>query len=319
MWARLRAQRPVSDEALEAEPVGGDVPGGMFAVDHRGDLHLLMPVAGPHSGHAPPDLKGLKVRHRVLQDIGDCVDLVAGAAHEGVFTPLCREILDRVEDGAGAWDAVSSTVRAWQATWRPCGSQLEKTVQIGLYGELLTLERLLIPALGPAAVHHWSGPEYERHDFVGERLHLEVKTTTRSRHEHEISRVDQLDVPHGRRLLLVSLLLERSLAGQDTLADRIDAVSSLVRSDAEAWDAFHSKLVAVGWSDEMRRTGELLRFSGVRPLVVPVEGNFPRLPVGLILPAGIVSLRYTVDLVNLPSLGLDEVIEQVRSDFPPGR
>lgn len=193
---------------------------------------------------------------------------------------------------------------------------MDKTTQVGLYGELLALERIMIPALKTQAIDHWSGPDQERHDFVGTALHLEVKTTRRRRHEHEISRADQLSVPAPRRLLLLSILLEESVQGTHTLADRIDAVLDLIRHDATASDTFMAKLVPLGWSEEMRATGELLRFfEHFHALVLPVEGNFPRLPYDLVLPSGIVGLRYTVDLSNLPSLDIDEVIDAVRTGF----
>jgi len=65
-----------------------------------------------------------------------------------------------------------------------------ETVHVGLFGELLVLKTLMIPCFGPSAVNQWSGPESERHDFVGDRLRLEVKTTRKSQDEHEISRLD---------------------------------------------------------------------------------------------------------------------------------
>ena len=176
----------------------------------------------------------------------------------------------------------------------------------------------MIPALGPRAVHHWSGPAHERHDFVGTGLHFEVKTTRKNRHEHEISRADQLSVPEGRRLMLASLLLEESTMGAESLADRVDAVTDLLRADATAADAFQAKLVQIGWSEELRSTGELLRFhSAFKSLILPVEGPFPRLPDEFVLPSGIVALRYTVDLENLPAFSRDEVLDEVRRGFPP--
>jgi hypothetical protein len=258
------------------------------------------------------------VRHRQLENYGEYLDLVAAACHQSIFSPLCAEVLNSiVEQERRPWEAVFSTIRAWQAAWKVSAPSMEKTVQVGLYGELLALELIMIPALGPRAVHHWSGPDGERHDFVGAQIHLEVKTTRKRKHEHEISRVDQLSVPAGRRLLFVSLLLEESSMGTKTLADRIDAIAELLRSDAAAADAFQVKLVRIGWSEEMRRTGELLRFhDDLDSVILPVDGRFPRLPDDFVLPPGVVSLKYTVDLANLPGLGMDEVLAQVQDGFP---
>lgn len=318
IWVDLRTRRPDHDDVLETVEASAGIPGSMFGIDRRGDLHLLLPVAGPSERQpALPDLRGLRVRHRVLGKAGQFADLCANACHQRMFTPLCQQIIEAVvTEQRRPWDAVFSTLRDWQAAWKAAAPAMDRTVQVGLYGELLVLERIMIPALGPRAVAHWSGPDSERHDFVGPGLHLEVKTTRRRRHEHEISRADQLSVPAPRRLLLLSILLEESVQGPRTLADRIDAVLELIRHDAAASDAFMAKLVPLGWSEEMRSTGELLRFhERFDALALPVEGTFPRLPDDLVLPSGIVSLRYSVDLSNLPSMDLDEVVGTVRTGF----
>jgi len=191
---------------------------------------------------------------------------------------------------------------------------MSKTVQVGLFGELLTLERIMIPALGSAAVHSWSGPEAERHDFVGKFVHVEVKTTRKSRHEHEISRIDQLDPPEGRNLMVISVLLEESLGGLETVASKMDDVVDLIRVDGAASDAFQAKMVQLGWSDELRRSGELLQFNLRDALIYEVNETFPRLPTGFRPPDGVVALKYTIDLANIPSIGIDEAVTAIRGE-----
>jgi hypothetical protein len=318
IWADLRTRRPDHDDALATVQASSVISGSMFGIDQRGDLHLLLPVEGPSDRQpAVPDLRGLRVRHRILDRAGQFVDVCSNACHQRMFTPLCEQIIEAVAvEQRRPWDAVFTTLRDWQVAWKAASPAMEKTVQVGLYGELLALEKIMIPALGSRAIDHWSGPDNERHDFVGRSLHLEVKTTRRRRHEHEISRVDQLSVPAPRRLLVLSILLEQSVQGTHSLADRIDAVLDLIRHDATASDTFMAKLVPLGWSEELRSTGELLRFfEHFDALTLPVEGEFPRLPDDLVLPSGIVGLRYTVDLSNLPSMDFDEVIQAVRTGF----
>jgi hypothetical protein len=148
-------------------------------------------------------------------------------------------------------------------------------------------------------------------------MHVEVKATRRRRHEHEISRLDQLHAPEDRVLYLASVILEESAAGAGTLATRIDAVSELLRTAPAESDEFQAKLVLLGWSDEMRRTGELLRFHHADSIILAVDEGFPRLPPGFSPPPGVIAIRYTVDLANLPVLGREEVIDAVRDGFPP--
>ena len=288
-----------------------------MGMDQTGNLHLLIPVRRGPAGAPPPDLNGLRVRHRLLET-GEVIELSAPPSHESVFSPFCREVADAiVVECREPWAAVAATVRNWQSAWRPLRPAMDKTVQVGLFGELLVLRSLMIPVLGPAAVDQWSGPDSERHDFVGRRLHLEVKTTRRGRPEHEISRLDQLRVPKGRQLLFVSVQLEQSVGGGETLATQLDATVDLLRADAAALDAFMVKMVDMGWSEEMRNSGELLRFFVRGASVYAVDNDFPRIPDDFAPPSGVVSVKYTIDLANLPELDFDEATTLVR-DANPG-
>ncbi len=170
----------------------------------------------------------------------------------------------------------------------------------------MVLRSLMIPAIGSAAVDQWSGPESERHDFVSDGLHIEVKTTRKSCPEHEISRLDQLRVPDECQLLFVSIQLEETIGGNETLATQVDAIVELLRGDTAALDGFMKKMVYLGWSEEIRNSGELLRFFVRGAEVYAVDEDFPRLHDDFLPPSGIVSVKYTVDLANLPSLGVDE-------------
>lgn len=313
-WAELRARRPVSDDALATLPMlvdGGETPLSM-GMDQAGNLHLLIPVLAGPAGAMPPDLIGLRVRHRRLES-GQCLDLVASPSHERVFTPFCREVVDAVVgQRRDPWAAVAATIRAWQSAWKPARLEMEKSVQVGLVGELLVLRNLVIPSVGTAAVVSWSGPDSERHDFVIDKLHLEVKTTRRSRHEHEVSRLDQFRAPEGGELLVVSVLLEESVGGTETLATYVDSTTDLLRGDPAALDEFMAKLARLNWSDEMRRSGELLRFAVRDASAFRVDDDFPRLPDDFVVPSGVVSVRYTVDLANVPSLSMEEATALVR-------
>lgn len=144
-------------------------------------------------------------------------------------------------------------------------------------------------------------------------MHLEVKTTTRQDERHEISRLDQLRAPEGKRLLLASVMLERSAAGAMSIADLVDQTMQALGSDGRAMDALDAGLKTLGWRDELRQTGTLLRFNLRDAQVFAVEGSFPRLPDDYTPPRGVTGIKYVIDVAARSSLGAPEVQEILRA------
>jgi hypothetical protein len=317
-WMQLRAKRPASDGALTTLPIptsAGDESGLLLGMDAAQNLHLLIPVQRPPKGRMPPDLNGMRVRHQKLET-GEVLDLTASSAHEQFFNPVCQDVIEAVLDGRDPWRAVDLIIRNWRSAWQATRAPMEKITQVGLFGELYVLQNVLIPFLGAPAIDLWSGPLAERHDFVTDRLHIEVKTTRKSRHEHEISRLDQLYTPGDSRLLLVSIQLEESLAGQQSLATLFDNINELLRPTPAALDLFAQHMADLDWSEDMRNSADLLRFNVRDALVYIVDEEFPRIPQDFKPPSGVIAIRYTVDLANLPALGMDEVRTLVRDSYP---
>lgn len=302
-WARLRDQR-ISHDAIY-ELVADGFNECLLGVTPDGRLHLLVAVVvAPAS--LPPDLQSIQVR--AVEADQTWLDVSARSHHEELFTLLANKVVYAVRvEGREPAIAVEKTIDELRSALRPVVPDLSHAEQIGLFGELWVLSNVLLATVGSRICHLWSGPDSERHDFVGQRVHVEVKTTTRSEPKHEISRVDQLRAPPGRRLLLVSLLLERSLAGEESLADRVDEVREKLGNDGAAIDVFEAQLAKVGWHDGLRQTGSLLRFNFRDVHVFEVSGSFPRLPDDYMPPRGVSAIRYTIDVGNLPSLNVDEV------------
>lgn len=304
-WDSLRRER--SPHEFVVEPVDDDVENRLLGIDPDGRLHLLIGVdQEPLS--LPPDLQSIEVR--VVEDSQTWIDVSARSHHETLFTMVVNRILYALRvEGRDPATSVQKTIDELRAAFRPVSLELGISEQIGLFGELWVLSNVLIPALGNRACHLWSGPHSERHDFVGNGVHLEVKTTTRSEQKHEISRLDQLRTPKGKRLLLASVLLERSLAGDETLSDLADQISKKIRNDGYTTDVFETRLRQVGWRDELRHSGSLLRFNLREIHVFEIEGSFPRLPDDYEPPRGVTSIKYTIDVSARSVLSRETVNE----------
>lgn len=304
-WASLRERRTPFEWTME--PVDDSRSDCMLAVDPDGRLHLLVAV-DVEPPTLPPDLQGIEVR--VMESQGIWLDVSARSHHEDLFTMVANKIHYAIRaQGRDPAISVEATIDELRAALRPVGLEMSVSEQIGLFGELWVLANVLLPNLGARACHLWSGPVGERHDFVGDQVHIEVKTTTRSEEKHEISRLDQLRAPDGKRLLLASVLLERSIGGESTVADLVDGIVDGLQNDACAIDIFDARLKALGWHDALRQSGSLLRFNLRNVRVFEVEGSFPRLPDDYAPPRGVTAIKYTIDLAAQSMLDVDNVNE----------
>lgn len=302
-WAGLRDRRP--DHEAIYEFVADDVDDALLGVTPDGRLHLFVAVdATPPT--LPPDLQSIQVR--LVEADRIWLDVSARSHHEELFTLVANKVVYAIRvEGRDPAIAVDRTIDEVRSALKPVVPDLSQTEQIGLFGELWVLSNVLLSTVGPRICHVWSGPDSERHDFVGQGVHIEVKTSIRSEPKHEISRIDQLRAPAGKRLLMVSLLLERSMGGEETLADRVDEVREKLGNDGHAIDVFEAQLAKLGWHEGLRQTGSLLRFTFRDVHVFEVAGSFPRLPDDYRPPPGVSGIRYTIDVGSLPSLNVADV------------
>lgn len=291
-WANLKAQ--LQGGGTLVEPVDPDIPGCLVGVDEDSFLHLMIAI-GDEPEDIPQELEAVVVR--VIETDRLYLDVFAKGHYEMIFTPMANQIFAGVSvQGRKPIDVVIDTIEEFRGALKPLKPVLTLSEQIGLIGETWVLRNAMIPNIGTRACLLWSGPDSERHDFIGDKAHIEVKTTTRSEDRHEISRLDQLRAPRDKKLLFASIQLERTEGGDMTLATLIDSVISDLGTDGHAIDAFQSRLARVRWHDGLRQSGELKRFSLRDVQFFEVDGSFPRMPDDYVPPRGIVAIRYTIDL-----------------------
>jgi hypothetical protein len=99
--------------------------------------------------------------------------------------------------------------------------------------------------------------------------------------------------------------------GSETLVNLVDSVTAAVRHDPAAIDSFLTKLDGLDWSDDMRRSSDLVRFHVRDAQIFEVDDEFPQLPANSILLNGVLAVRYTISLANLPQLDIAEVRQDI--------
>jgi hypothetical protein len=188
-------------------------------------------------------------------------------------------------------------------------SVLSSDREVGLFGELMVIDCLVSTLGGTQAVTSWRGPNGDEHDFDLGSGDLEVKSTLSEKRVHWISSLSQLEPTPGRTLWLLSMQLTTGLGEALTIADIVARLQSrLVGPDLEA---FAKKLYSVGWRDKYRATMRRRFRMRSRPLILPVDAEFPALTPDRVMAAGMSLARLREISYSIDVSGLNE------EPFPP--
>ncbi len=230
------------------------------------------------------------------------------AGFNEVFTHLVQDIIARAAretSEAGAAHVLRARLILWQRLLqRDRTNGLTPEEQRGLYGELHTLETLLLPRLGPlATVQAWTGPLGTPQDFqIPGAIALEVKTSlTRSASDINISSEVQLDDSGSANLYLKHILIEAQRDAGESLPALVARVRNiLITADPAATDIFEDLLLEAGYSPtsnpEVLYREPGYTFRGAR--MYRVHGDFPRI-VRAQLPAGVSNVTYGLSTAAL--------------------
>lgn len=273
--------------------------------DHGGRCMLILrhgPDATPRD--RLPRLKGVDVFLHPLtakERPSLVLRLLDGSLRE-IFFRLCLDIIDTTsaaETEVGAVAVALSRTWRWHHLLRGGGSGLlSREEQKGLVGELLVLERYLLPALGSSGiVGAWSGPLGGAKDFIAGRIALESKArATADPPEIHVSSEFQLDDDDLDAVFVHVSVVDPADPDAEgfTVSDVACRVRAAVAQAGERVAArFDALLAAAGfWSDDDYSAD---RWVSGGQSVYRVTADFPRLTPATI-PAGVSSVKYTVAL-----------------------
>ena len=220
-----------------------------------------------------------------------------------IFQKLCLDIMSSAAPATSEHEAVAVAVaRTWR--WHHLlrgggGGLLTGEEQKGLIGELLVLEKYLMPTFSPAAaLGAWRGPLDAAKDFTIGQIAIESKARgTANASEVRISSEQQLDETGLDALFLhVSVLdgVEGDHPDGLTVTDVAQRVRDrLVQADPHAGDKYDALLASAGFSFDDDYSGT--KWSGGERGVYQVKDDFPRLVVGAI-PSAASRVEYSLSL-----------------------
>lgn len=325
VWTILESSLP--DTSIEAVGLGYEVAAGelLAGIDGDGYRYLLVPLLPGEAARI--DTRGRAVHLIRLQHAGIHYLAVKCLSREldSVFTQFSRELVTSVEDAGSPAKAAADAFDRWRALFSDAVQRalVGESQLIGLLGELLTLEALLIRN-APGSLDYWRGPAGEPQDFRTPSHAAEVKTTLV--HEGRIvkvSSVDQLDPPPNSSLCLIHHRLERDPGGFN-ISEVTERLTSLGAS---------SNVLGAGLAETGVYIADLGAYAGRRYRLVEtrtydVTGpSFPRITRNSFLdndlPPGTLRLSYSIDLTNEPPSPLgtnesDEAIHEMATEAAYG-
>lgn len=294
-----------SFSARRIADVGSSAWGLYWAVDsHRQCLLILKHHARYRSSHRLPTLRGLRVEVQSTDEPrGTLVILrLTDADHEDLFYRLCQDIVKSTALATLGEEAIDRMlVRTWR--WHRLlrggrDGRLSAEEQKGLIGELLVLEKHLLPVLGPVdAVRGWVGPLGAPKDFQVGPISVEAKACAPLAAKLSISSPAQLDSTEEARLFLhvteVAPALEDS-ASAVTIEDIVRRTREMISAqDLAAVIEFEERLLAMGF-DWAHDYSDRRWMVGAESLYEVAEG-FPRITSETV-PSGVDDVRYAIVL-----------------------
>ena len=236
------------------------------------------------------------------------------------FYSFCVSLADRIQlEHQPAVQAVPAALSNWQDLLRPV-SQLPLERQLGLVGELWLLFRLIV-AEGAAAVHSWTGPLGEPHDFRLGDSEFEVKVTLAPTRSHMINGEQQLVPSPDHGLWIVSLQLEPAGTGGISLPELVDALRDRLGRATPSAGHFDTALVRSGFHDADRALYDDRWQFRSNPRLVPVNESCPRITRASLeesnatLSHRISEVHYRI---NLEGMGLPNSSEEFQQALPIG-
>lgn len=216
-----------------------------------------------------------------------------------IFYILCKDICAAIFKGNNSENIAKDLVIRLKK-WEDLLSKGKKKhisleVEKGLFGELFILKEIITPKFGiKKAILNWTGPEFDKQDFIINENLIEVKTySTNKGRKVYISSPEQLLFSNIQKLYLVAVEIIDFEKGK-TLQQLIEEISSSLEEYPELIDIFEMKIINYGYIKEIN-LDELHKFEVNSTQIYKVDNTFPQINLANI-PLGVSSVKYSIEL-----------------------
>lgn len=218
-----------------------------------------------------------------------------------IFAVLCEDLFNSVSDVSEEKELVKSLQNRflkWKELFELAKSPgLSPEKQIGLYGELFLLKKLIEETGNPGeCLNIWVGPDTGIRDFEKRNSAVEVKTTQTHNHQKiRISSERQLDTSLLENLFLFHLSLEKRNSNESTLNNIVHELFSIIEDNKLLSNILNRKLISVGYFKHHESNYENISYLIRGEDFYSVQENFPRIEEKDLM-KGVGDVKYSVVL-----------------------
>ena len=243
-----------------------------------------------------------------------CVLQAASNEQNDVFAVVAKDILDELRKQKEAEkyiETLKRRIEKWRIFFKnPARDYLTEQIVIGLFGELSFIRELRESGIEIAS-DLWNGPIKSAQDFQGERVAIEIKTSSSNSLEYvHISSEVQLDEVDREVLYLVAYRIERNDAAGITLPEMIKKVALMLNDQQRV--RFTANLTCLGYSEDDDAIYSK-RYSLKERNAYKVKDGFPRI-LSADLPKGVTDISYRLALQACAtfSVEFDEITQAIK-------
>jgi hypothetical protein len=220
-----------------------------------------------------------------------------------IFAVLCEDLFQAVstiEEELVLVQTLQNRFIQWKELFvmaKGSGLSLEK--QIGLFGELFLLKKLLLQTeLLKETLSIWTGPEKGIRDFEKNNCAIEVKTTYTHNHQKiRISSERQLDTTLLNYLFLFHLSIEKRNGDKNTLNTIVEEIYSILGGNKFLSNIFKRKLISAGYFEHHKPIYKNNSFLIREEDFYIIEKDFPRIEEKDLM-KGVGDVKYSIILTS---------------------
>jgi hypothetical protein len=230
---------------------------------------------------------------------------------EDIFILLINDIIEELQvisTELEAINAIHMKINEWRRLFERLSTEgLNSEQQVGLYGELFVIKRLIENDIDAnQVVQSWLGTTGSNHDFSFGTRGLEVKTTRANYPTLKITNEMQLDTEGLEHLFVILLSIDVRDAITNTLPSIIGDIQLLLIKNGSSLSLFNQKLQDIGYFKDHEDQYKMISYHLRDYIIYEIKENFPRIDRNRIGTKAIFNVSYQINLAYCEDYQINE-------------